>query len=107
MPYYYFHLCKDSRIVAHDMKGRDCENDEAALQHAQDRGVLVILDSPISGGSDYYEIQVKNETGKDIVPLPLPSLRSGDRPNCLRDAPTMQSDALKRSALCWIRARRS
>jgi CRP-like cAMP-binding protein len=99
MPYYYFHLCKDSRIVAHDMMGRDCENDEAALQHAQDRGVLVIPDSPISGVSDYYEIQVKNETGKDIVPLPLPSLRSGDLPNCLRDAPTMQSDALKRSAL--------
>jgi hypothetical protein len=75
MPYYYFHLCKRSHIVAHDMMGRDCENDEAALQHAQDRGVLVIPNSPVSGVSDCYEIKVKNETGKDTVPLRLPSPR--------------------------------
>ena len=41
MPYYYFHLCKGSHIVAYDMRGRDCENDEAALQYAQDRGSVV------------------------------------------------------------------
>jgi hypothetical protein len=72
MPYYYFHLCKGSHVVAYDMKGHECENDEAALQQAQDRGSLVIPNSPIARVSDYYEIQVKNEMGKDIAPLPSP-----------------------------------
>jgi hypothetical protein len=36
---------------------------------------LVIPNSPVSGVSDCYEIKVKNETGKDIVPLRLPSPR--------------------------------
>jgi CRP-like cAMP-binding protein len=76
MPYYYFHLCKDSHIVAYDMMGRDCENDEAALQHAQDRGGLVIPSSPSLGVPDRYEIKVKNEAGQDIGSFQPP--RSGD-----------------------------
>jgi CRP-like cAMP-binding protein len=99
MPYYYFHLCKDSRIVAHDMMGRDCENDEAALQHAQDRGSVVTPITPTSSGSDCYGLKVRNETGKDIAPLPLPSPRSGHLPNGLPGRPTMQPRALNRSAL--------
>ena len=97
MPYYYFHLCKGSHIVAYDMKGRDCENDEAALQHAQDRRGAAAPTRSTSGGSDCYEIKVKTETGKDIAQLP--SSRPGHLPNCLRGGPTMQPQALNRSAL--------
>ena len=65
MPYYYFHLCKGSHIVAYDMKGRDCENDEAALQYAQDRRGAA-RQSVDLGRLDCYEIKVKTETGKEL-----------------------------------------
>jgi CRP-like cAMP-binding protein len=96
MPYYYFHLCKGPHIVAYDMRGRACENDEAALQYAQDRGSVVTPIAPTSSASDCYEIKVKNEVGKDIVPLPSP--RSDDLPDGLRHEPTMRPHTMDRSA---------
>jgi CRP-like cAMP-binding protein len=99
MPYYYFHLCKGSQVVAYDMKGRECENDEAALQQARDRGGLVTPASPVSRSSECYEIKVRSEAGKDIVPLPLTGPRSGDLIEQLPGEPTVQQHILSRSSL--------
>jgi len=75
--YYHFHLYEASHIVARDILGRECENDEAALDHAQDRGSLFTPDPPIARGSDCSVIKGRNETGKDIVLvlLPMPEMK--------------------------------
>lgn len=96
MPYYYFHLCKDSYVIAYDMVGRNCENDEDALQHAQDRSGFVVPNSPILGVPDRYEIKVKNEAGQDIVPLQ--SRRSGDLIDHFRREPAPRPRIMKGSA---------
>ena len=77
MPYYYFHLCKGSHIVAYDMKGRDCENDEAALQYAQDRrGAARQLSQP-------REAQTATRSkSKPRQAKTLPSCRARDQAIC-------------------------
>lgn len=70
MPHYYFHLCLGSRVVAHDMIGRECENNAAACEHAQTGGGLVILD-PLTRTFRRYELRVMDEAGNTVFSYPL------------------------------------
>jgi len=99
MPHYYFHLRKGLSIVAYDMIGRDCENDEAALRHAQDRSCLAVETPSISSGSDCFAISVRDEAGKDIVTPPLTSSRSGDLIDGFHRESAMRPHSLSRSSL--------
>jgi hypothetical protein len=71
MPYYYFHLCLGSQIIAHDMVGRECENHEAARQHARNGGGAVRLDPPMPDALRRYQIEVVNEAGEKVFLFPL------------------------------------
>ena len=70
MPRYYFHLCLGSHVIAHDMIGRECANNDIARQHAQAGGGLVILD-PLTRTFRRYELKVVNEAGETVLSLPL------------------------------------
>lgn len=67
MPHYYFHLCKGSHIVAHDMVGHSFKNDEAACQHARGGGGLVKVGPAMPGFLKRYELKVVDEAGKDVL----------------------------------------
>lgn len=67
MPHYYFHLCKGSHIIAHDMVGHAFENDEAACQHARSGDGLAKFGPAVRGFLKRYELKVIDEAGKDIL----------------------------------------
>jgi hypothetical protein len=70
MPRYFFHLAGE--LEAHDLLGRDCENDDKAKEHANALAHRVGTDKP-GLVRDGNFIQVKNELGEEIYRLPLAS----------------------------------
>ena len=65
MPYYYFHLCLGSQVIAHDMVGRECANNDAACEHARTGG-LVSLDPLMPCPFSRYDLTVVNEVGETV-----------------------------------------
>jgi hypothetical protein len=76
MPRYFFHLVKGSEIIAHDMSGYDCTNDQAALKFAKQGDGLVVLTTSPPGPLKQYQIQVLNEAGQVIFTIPLSEIRA-------------------------------
>jgi len=65
MPRYFFHLVKGSKIVARDVTGQVCANDQAAQKLARRGGGFSTLNSLPSDLSKHYHIQVLNEGWAD------------------------------------------
>jgi hypothetical protein len=76
MPRYFFHLVKQSEIIAQDASGHECANDQAALQFAQQGDGLVVLRAPPPGSLKHYHIQVLNQAGQSLFTVPLSKIRS-------------------------------
>jgi hypothetical protein len=71
VPHYYFHLCLGSHVIAHDMVGRECENNDAARQHARTGGGLASLDPLMPSPFSRYDLTVVNEAGEKVFLFPL------------------------------------
>ncbi len=75
MPRYFFHLVKESEIIAHDMTGHEFPDDRAARQHAQAGDDLIAARDLAAASLKEHSFQVANEAGQVLFTVPLPRLK--------------------------------
>jgi hypothetical protein len=74
IPRYFFHLVKGSTMIARDVTGEECANDQAAQKLARGGNGLVALGMLSSDLLKQYHIQVLDEAGQIIVTVPFSAL---------------------------------
>jgi hypothetical protein len=78
VPRYFFHIVKGSEVLACDMTGRECSDDQAARRHAQSSDGASAFWSEVANLLRIYHLQVRNEAGKVIFKFPLAGVRAAE-----------------------------
>jgi hypothetical protein len=76
MPRYFFHIVKGSEVLAFDMTGHECSDDQAARRHAQSGDGASAFWSEVAHLLRMHHLQVRNESGRAIFRFPLSEIRA-------------------------------